>query len=148
MYVLADQVMNVDLTGEYELQELPGTRPVYKHETHNLYLFYRDWWKVDTDNVFLQEEVETKGFISAQHVAACPEVIPLDSWQYAKKLAYQTQIVVRQGKNIYFFKTMSNKSVTVPEPCLPAQDLSCKNPGDYFTFDSTANSVGYVCNTG
>ena len=94
-----DQVFNIDFSGEYKLQELQGARPTYKHETHNLYLFYKSWWKVDTEEAFSKEE-ETTGFISAHDVAYCPEAIPAGSWQYYNKLAYQSQIVVTQGKHI------------------------------------------------
>ena len=125
---------------------MQGARPTYKHETHNLYLFYKSWWKVDTEEAFAKEE-ETSGFMSAHDVAYCPEAIPAGSWQYYNKLAYQSQIVVTQGNHVSIRKS-NNLSVAVPQSCMPVQEFSCKNPGEYFSFDSSVSSVGYVCDTG
>jgi hypothetical protein len=98
LQIKAQPVLGVDVSGPYTYHETYDNRPVYKHKTEDLYLWYHGWWKVDTGDWYNSDKAEPVGYIRSEVDVGCPELVDTGYWKYYDDNMAHTGITVTHGK--------------------------------------------------
>ena len=103
LQIHAQPVLGVDVSGLYFYQETYEHRPVYKHQTQDLYLWYEGWWKVDTGDWYRSDKAHPLGYIRSEVDVSCPELVDTGYWKYYEENMAHNGITVTHGKINKFF---------------------------------------------
>ena len=94
--MVAEKILNTNITGVYHFFETLNGKPAYKLESGDLLIFYAAWWKLDHKNGY--NNAEWIGYIQSTEDTKCPGKISNEKWNYFKNQLPEAEIKVIECK--------------------------------------------------